>query len=62
MALKSFRTIYIHQDLDSRLIQRAQEEQSSVSRLVRIALERHLAGMDARETGDNRVTAPALEA
>jgi len=62
MALKNFRTIYIHDDLDARLIKRAQEEKSSVSRLVRIALERHLADKDARKPGDKRIIAPALEA
>jgi hypothetical protein len=62
VALKNFRTIYLNEALDFRLKKQAEQEQSSVSRLVRIALERHLNHMDAREPGDNRVTAPALEA
>jgi len=42
MTQKVLRTIYLSDDLDARLLELAQKEDSSVSRLVRIALERHL--------------------
>ena len=42
MTKKVLRTIYLTEDLDARLLGLAEKEHSSVSRLVRIALERHL--------------------
>jgi predicted transcriptional regulator len=42
MAKKTFRTIYINDELEELLQKRAEEEQSSISRLVRIALQKHL--------------------
>ena len=42
MATKTFRTIYLNEDLDKRLLKRAAETQSSASGLVRLALEQLL--------------------
>ena len=42
MSQKVLRTIYLSDDLDARLLELAEREDSSVSRLIRIALERHL--------------------
>jgi len=42
MTQKVLRTIYLSDDLDARLLELAEREDSSVSRLIRIALERHL--------------------
>lgn len=42
MAKKTFRTIYLSDELEEILQKQAEKEQSSVSRLVRIALQKHL--------------------
>ena len=39
---KTFRTVYLSQDLERRLQKLADSEESSVSRMVRIALKRYL--------------------
>lgn len=39
---KTFRTIYLSQDIERRLQKLADSEESSVSRMVRIALKRYL--------------------
>ncbi|WP_157493339.1 hypothetical protein [Desulfonatronovibrio magnus] len=40
MATKTFRTIYMTPDMDQRLVKAAEQERSSASRLVRLALEK----------------------
>lgn len=40
MATKTFRTIYMPPDMDKRLVKAAEQERSSASRLVRLALEK----------------------
>jgi predicted transcriptional regulator len=42
MATKTFRSIYLDTELDDQLLSRAQQEDSSASRLVRKALEEFL--------------------
>jgi len=42
VATKTFRTIYISKNLDELLIELAKREQSSASRIIRIALEKYL--------------------
>lgn len=42
MATKTFRTIYMTLDMDQRLVKAAEQERSSASRLVRLALEKFL--------------------
>lgn len=39
---KTFRTVYLSQDIERRLQKLADSEESSVSRMVRIALKRYL--------------------
>lgn len=65
MAKKTFRTIYLNDELDSLLVKQAEKHQSSVSRLVRIAVERHFKnnGTDnAGASGGSDKTAAAMEA
>ncbi len=40
MATKYYRTVYLPRDMEMKLVKHAEKEQSSASRLVRIALER----------------------
>ena len=39
---KTFRTIYLHEDLEERLQEQSKAEHSSVSRITRLALEMYL--------------------
>lgn len=56
MATKTFRSIYLDSELDSQLLRRAQQEDSSASRLVRKAIENLLevSGMGTNEAGINK--------
>ena len=56
MATKTFRSIYLDSELDSQLLRRAQQEDSSASRLVRNAIENLLevSGMEINEARTNK--------
>lgn len=65
MARKTFRTIYLYSELESRLLKHAEHEHSSVSRLVRIALENYLKKNPITETvneAEEEGTTKAMEA
>ena len=49
MAYKTFRTIYLHQRLDSRLVKKAEEKDTSASRLVRMAIDTYLNEIDKKD-------------
>jgi hypothetical protein len=42
MTTKTFRTIYLSESLDSRILMRATQEGTSISKLVRSSLEKYL--------------------
>ena len=52
MATKTFRTVYLNEDLDKRLLKMAAEKQSSASGLVRLALEQLLEASTIRKMDD----------
>ena len=49
MATKTFRTVYLNEDLDKRLLKMAAAKQSSASKVVRLALEELLETSTRRE-------------
>jgi predicted transcriptional regulator len=48
---KTYRTVYLNEELEKRLEKLADVEQSSVSRMVRIALKQYLRAADPQENG-----------
>lgn len=53
MATKTFRTIYLSDDLDERILKIAKQENSSVSKLVRVALQNHMKNMECIDKTHN---------
>ena len=63
MATKTFRTVYLNEDLDKRLLKMAAAKQSSASKVVRLALEQLLEASTRREMNKKVVNkGPALNA
>ncbi len=54
MASKSFRTFYITDDLDELLVERTRQEQSSFSRLIRVALRRYFESLGMIPEANNK--------
>lgn len=50
---KKFRSLYLNEDLEYRLQQLAEEEDSSISRIVRIALELYMESEGFNENNVN---------
>ena len=53
MATKTFRTIYLSDDLDERILKIAKQENSSVSKLVRVALQHHMERIEKSDNSEN---------
>jgi len=60
MATKTFRTVYLNEDLDERLMKMAESKKSSISGLARLAvvqfLETRNKKMERRHTPSNGMT------
>ncbi len=54
MASKIFRTFYITNDLDELLVERTRQEQSSFSRLIRVALRRYFESVGMIPKANNK--------
>jgi len=52
MATKTFRTVYLNEDLDKRLLKMAEAKNASVSGMVRHALEQLLEASTIRKMND----------
>lgn len=61
MAQKTYRTFYLNDELDRLLVKQAEKHQSSVSRLVRLAVEQHFKNTDVEGAGSDKA-APVMEA
>ncbi|WP_084591012.1 CopG family transcriptional regulator [Desulfonatronovibrio magnus] len=42
---KTYRAIYLSPELDDRIVKKAEEEKLSASKLIRVAVEKYLAGV-----------------